>query len=59
MPTGTNRNLVESALRRENGHEEAVHGAQILEFAKDVRASRGKNSVTDGPFIETKQLMLK
>ena len=47
--------LAYDELLRKNGHFLAAQALQGIETATTIRASGGKISITDGPFIETNE----
>jgi hypothetical protein len=47
--------LIYSSQLRESGHFVAAHALQSPQAATTLRISKGKLSITDGPFAETKE----
>ncbi|HTG09696.1 MAG TPA: YciI family protein [Candidatus Eisenbacteria bacterium] len=60
MPEGEMRTLVDSALGyddeiRRSGHYIVSNALQRARTARTIRVRGGKATVTDGPFVETKE----
>ena len=60
LPEGEMRDLVDSALDydeeiRQSGHYIISNALQRARTARTVRVRGGKATVTDGPFVETKE----
>jgi hypothetical protein len=60
LPKGEMQSLVDSALEydeeiRQSGHYIVSYALQRARTARTIRVRGGKATVTDGPFIETKE----